>query len=337
MSAARFAVVLPALAVAAGAVVATAHGLFAVAVAALVPEGIAWLYPLITDGLALVAYAATHQLGGRERGYAWSVVVLAAVLSGLAQAAFLGGGSTVQVSPPLAFGVGAWPAIAAAIVAHLVYLLITPTIEPQSSTHLDTQDVGPDPAGLPATSATLADRRSAGSRGPVWLYRLYDRQGDLLYIGQSSDVDRRLAEHAANQPWWAEVDLDRTTRVECATRAEALLAERDAIRSDRPRCNIHVLHGWTDSQEYQEQRARAKGLPAPAPARRRREVAADPAVLDELDAIIWNPEADEESRLAAIDAKGLGRGTVAKVFQLDEGPARRKWEAFKNSREQVRA
>lgn len=125
MTRARAAVLLlPAFAVAVGAVIATAHGLFAVADAAKVPFVIAWLYPLITDGLALVAYAATHQLADKGKRYAWCVVVLAAVLSGLAQAVFLAGGAqTVAVSPELAFGVGAWPAVAAAIVAHLVYLL----------------------------------------------------------------------------------------------------------------------------------------------------------------------------------------------------------------------
>ena len=77
---------LPGLAVALGAAVATAHGLYEVALAARVPAGIAWLYPLITDGLALVAYAATTRLRGPAARYAWSVVVLAAGLSGLAQA-----------------------------------------------------------------------------------------------------------------------------------------------------------------------------------------------------------------------------------------------------------
>ena len=68
---------LPGLAVALGAAVATAHGLYEVALAARVPTGIAWLYPLITDGLALVAYAATTRLRGPAAHYAWSVVVLA--------------------------------------------------------------------------------------------------------------------------------------------------------------------------------------------------------------------------------------------------------------------
>ena len=114
---------LPGLAVAVGAAVATAHGLFEVAVAARVPAAIAWLYPLITDGLALVAYAATAQLHGAAARYAWSVVVLAAGLSGLAQASYLAGGATLDASPSLRFGVGAWPAVAAAVVAHLLYLL----------------------------------------------------------------------------------------------------------------------------------------------------------------------------------------------------------------------
>ena len=121
----RAAIWLPGLAVALGAAAATAHGLYEVTLAARVPAGIAWLYPLITDGLALVAYAATARLTGPAARYAWTVVVTAAGLSGLAQAAYLAGGPAVEVAPALRFGVGAWPAIAAAVVAHLLYLLAT--------------------------------------------------------------------------------------------------------------------------------------------------------------------------------------------------------------------
>ena len=66
----RAAIWLPGLAVALGAAVATAHGLYEVAAAARVPSAIAWLYPLITDGLALVAYAATARLAGPAARYA---------------------------------------------------------------------------------------------------------------------------------------------------------------------------------------------------------------------------------------------------------------------------
>lgn len=117
---------LPGLLVALGAGVATAHGLYEVAAAAQVPAVIAWLYPLITDGLALVAYVTTARLNGSGRRYAWAVVVLAAGLSGLAQASYLAEG--VADAPPwLRFGVGAWPAVAAAIVAHLLFLIAAET------------------------------------------------------------------------------------------------------------------------------------------------------------------------------------------------------------------
>ncbi|NKQ57130.1 hypothetical protein HFP15_30095 [Amycolatopsis sp. K13G38] len=119
------------LAVALGAAAATAHGLFEVAAASGVPAGIAWIYPLITDGLAIVAYAATSRLDDAGRRYAWAVVILAAGLSGVAQAVFLAGGlgatgAAHMVPVVLRFGVGAWPAVAAAIVAHLLFMLATP-------------------------------------------------------------------------------------------------------------------------------------------------------------------------------------------------------------------
>ena len=87
------------LVVAAGAGVATAHGLYQVAAAARVPAPIAWLYPLITDGLALVAYAATARLHDGGRRYAAGIVVLAAGLSGLAQAVYLAGGLDAHQRP----------------------------------------------------------------------------------------------------------------------------------------------------------------------------------------------------------------------------------------------
>lgn len=100
---------------------ATAHGLYEVARGAGVPTLIAALYPLFTDGLALVAYAGTTRLRGSGMAYAWAVVVLGAGLSGLGQATYLAG---VESAPTgLRFGVGLWPAVAAAIAAHLLYLL----------------------------------------------------------------------------------------------------------------------------------------------------------------------------------------------------------------------
>ena len=147
---------VPGLAVALGAAAATIHGLYEVALAARVPAGIAWLYPLITDGLALVAYAATTRLHAAAARYAWSVVVLAAGLSGLAQAAFLGAETMVDAPVVLRYGVGAWPAVAAAIVAHLLYLLATHTTDAPTSKP-SVQGAPFRPAGVqPAASAVQA-------------------------------------------------------------------------------------------------------------------------------------------------------------------------------------
>jgi hypothetical protein len=121
-----------------------------------VPAGVAWLYPLITDGLAPVAYAATTRLHAAAARYAWSVVVLAAGLSGLAQAAFLGAETMVDAPVVLRYGVGAWPAVATAIVAHLLYLLATHTTDAPTS-KASVQGAPFRPAGVqPAASAVQA-------------------------------------------------------------------------------------------------------------------------------------------------------------------------------------
>lgn len=166
----RTAIWLPGLAVAVGAAVATAHGLYEVAVAARVPAGIAWLYPLITDGLALVAYIATARLDGSARRYAWTVVVLAAGLSGLAQASFLAGG-VERTDPALRFGIGAWPAVAAAVVAHLLYLLAAEPVQPATAVRPSdaTSDSVPDrPSDSPARDrARAAAERHANEHGEL--------------------------------------------------------------------------------------------------------------------------------------------------------------------------
>jgi hypothetical protein len=197
------------LSVAAAAAIATAHGSFQVAHAAGVPTPIAALYPAITDGLALVAYTATCRLAVGGRRYAWTVVVLAAGLSGLAQAAWLAGG--VQAAPAgLRLGVGAWPALAAAVVAHLLFLLggghpqpsLDTAVQPPST--IEPQPYNPEYAGGPpdveptadgddaacASAVLPRDRAAATARG----HR--DRTGCLPSVSElaiAADVSRGTA------------------------------------------------------------------------------------------------------------------------------------------------
>jgi predicted GIY-YIG superfamily endonuclease len=70
---------------------------------------------------------------------------------------------------------------------------------------------------------------------PAAVYRLYDAEGTLLYIGSAYDPDDRWEEHQ-KKPWAAEV----AKRVErwYPDRNAAYVAETAAIKSELPRHNI---------------------------------------------------------------------------------------------------
>jgi predicted GIY-YIG superfamily endonuclease len=69
------------------------------------------------------------------------------------------------------------------------------------------------------------------------LYRLFDADGTLLYIGISYSAIARFAQHKADKPWIGDV-----CRIEIEThdvsRAEILEIERQAIISERPLHNV---------------------------------------------------------------------------------------------------
>ncbi|MEV4381595.1 GIY-YIG nuclease family protein [Streptosporangium sp. NPDC049644] len=68
------------------------------------------------------------------------------------------------------------------------------------------------------------------------LYRFFDQDGTLLYIGITESPLVRLDGHAATQPWWGEVRS--ATYEHFQSRAEAREAELNAIRSERPAFNV---------------------------------------------------------------------------------------------------
>lgn len=77
--------------------------------------------------------------------------------------------------------------------------------------------------------------------GATTLYRLYDADGQLLYVGIAVDTERRFAEHAKTKPWWPQVartDLDHHRY-----RTDAQDAERAAIRTECPLHNIAETAG----------------------------------------------------------------------------------------------
>lgn len=74
--------------------------------------------------------------------------------------------------------------------------------------------------------------------GPQQVYRLYAGPR-CLYVGITEDLDRRLAQHQSDKPWWPQVD-----RIEHETfrgRAAAMDAETFLIRALNPE---HNVNGW---------------------------------------------------------------------------------------------
>lgn len=69
----------------------------------------------------------------------------------------------------------------------------------------------------------------------VSLYRAYDHDGGLLYVGVSKNVANRFCQHHASE--W--IGLVRKVSLTLfASRESALGAERRAIKSEKPRFNI---------------------------------------------------------------------------------------------------
>lgn len=70
---------------------------------------------------------------------------------------------------------------------------------------------------------------------PTELYRHFDRQGRLLYIGISKDAEKRAAQHRSNSEWFV-YQFSMTVET-LPTRALALKAEKDAINKEKPPYN----------------------------------------------------------------------------------------------------
>lgn len=69
------------------------------------------------------------------------------------------------------------------------------------------------------------------------VYRFYDADDNLLYIGSSKQLDVRYKDHAKKKPWWP--DVHRKTETWYPTRERAYAAERGAIQTERPKYNVN--------------------------------------------------------------------------------------------------
>ncbi|MET9676446.1 GIY-YIG nuclease family protein [Streptomyces sp. NPDC006482] len=76
---------------------------------------------------------------------------------------------------------------------------------------------------------------------PAAVYRLYDADGALLYIGMTRNEASRWKDHRKEMLWWPEVTDKHLTWYD--TRWQAWDAERLAIRTEGPRYN---KSSWPD-------------------------------------------------------------------------------------------
>jgi len=68
------------------------------------------------------------------------------------------------------------------------------------------------------------------------LYRFFNHDGQLLYVGITLNLGSRLTKHRDDKPWWAEVA--RVMVAQFDSREEVLAAEKVAIRTEQPKYNI---------------------------------------------------------------------------------------------------
>jgi excinuclease UvrABC nuclease subunit len=104
------------------------------------------------------------------------------------------------------------------------------------------------------------------SKRVTHLYRLWDANGELLYVGISKSAVRRLTDHQRGKPWADEIN--RVTITNVSTRAEAERLEIEAIANENPKYNVrHVRKKSTEElvqlqweEMSQEERAQAVGI-----------------------------------------------------------------------------
>lgn len=103
--------------------------------------------------------------------------------------------------------------------------------------------------------------------GPTDLYRYFDKDGALLYVGVSFHAMARAAQHRSSKHWWSDAVFVKIEH--CATRSEAFEAEAHAVKTESPR---HNIKGTAEERAYiskaareSAQRRRAQGFRLGAP------------------------------------------------------------------------
>ncbi len=130
------------------------------------------------------------------------------------------------------------------------------------------------------------------------LYRMYDSDDELLYVGISCNPGSRIAQHAEFKEWYEDVAIIRIAWL--STRRAALKEEAKAIVNEDPKYNI--IHSTSDENFGPKRDVFTKFR----------------STTDERDRI------NKAAKLAGIDASKLMRDTVMRRVQRIEREGARK-------------
>jgi hypothetical protein len=83
---------------------------------------------------------------------------------------------------------------------------------------------------------------SHSSHSVTDLYRYYDSDGNLLYLGISLNAAKRASEHRKDKHWWNEVATIKIEHLPTGDRALVLEIEADLIKAEKPKYN--VVHNY---------------------------------------------------------------------------------------------
>jgi predicted GIY-YIG superfamily endonuclease len=88
---------------------------------------------------------------------------------------------------------------------------------------------------------------------PTALYRHFNSEGVLLYIGVSMTITGRMARHETDAVWFREIDHIKLQWF--GSRSAALMAEEHAIKTEKPLYNVVFNEGKTHDLEKRAPRA----------------------------------------------------------------------------------
>lgn len=127
--------------------------------------------------------------------------------------------------------------------------------------------------GTPESGADEIQFDEVDEAARTALYRFYDAEDGLLYVGISDDPVSRARQHSREKDWWPEVA--RKTLVWYDSREAADLAETIAIGIERPANNKAKRYERLTEEPFPAPRVVRPAAPKPAPkvaARHRRAV-----------------------------------------------------------------